>query len=98
MTTAYLLTERALDDLDKITEYTLERWGEDQVITYLSAIYERLDWLVRHPHKGRNRPEVHADVLCYREGSHLIFYRIVGDHIEILAILHQAVDINQVFG
>ena len=97
MSGRYRLTPRALADLDAIADYTLAHWGEAQMATYLRSLADRFTWLARNPQLGRLRPEIASDVRCYRECSHLIFYRSREDAIEIIGIPHQAMDVDGYF-
>lgn len=90
----YVLTPRALADLDDIAEYTLERWGRAQAEKYLSALTKRMEWLAASPNLGANRDEIAQGYRCFPEGNHLVFYIIKHDMIQIIGVPHKSMDID----
>ena len=94
MTPSFRLTPRAADDLKAIADYTLSNWGPDQMARYIQALLDRIAWLADNPELGRRRPEFGTGLRSYREGSHLIFYRQRKGRTEVIAIPHQAMDLD----
>jgi len=84
----YWLTGSAEKDLADIAKYTLETWGEEQLEIYRHRLEERLDLLIEFPELGNNHPMLRSDFRYVVEGKHYIFYRRVGDDIEVLRFLH----------
>lgn len=97
MTKRYRLTPRAESDLNRIADYTRNRWGRPQMVTYLTALVDRFTWLAEHPKIGRARPELLAEIRSFREGSHIIFYRESETGIEIIGVPHMSMDIDTYF-
>ena len=64
------------EDLLGIGRYTLERWGEVQCRRYLTELDARFHALAKSPEAGRTCDEIRAGYRCYREGKHVIFYRL----------------------
>lgn len=93
----YVLTALAKQDMRNISRYTYRTWGASQRDTYLRALVKKFTWLADNPEIGRLRPDVGPDCRCFPEGSHIICYRVMGKTIEILAIPHQAMDIENYF-
>ena len=91
------LTPRARDDLLNIGRYTEQVWGRDQRDKYLRALDARFNWLAEHPRAGRHRPDVRADYYSFPQGSHVVFYLISDDAIDIIGIPHQEMDIISYF-
>ncbi|HKI49963.1 MAG TPA: type II toxin-antitoxin system RelE/ParE family toxin [Desulfobacteria bacterium] len=89
----YWLTGSAEKDLADIAKYTLETWGEEQLEIYRHRLEERLDLLIGFPELGNNHPMLRSDFRYVVEGKHYIFYRRVGDDIEVLRFLHCRSDI-----
>ena len=56
---------------------------------------KRLRGLADNPLLGKARDEVKESYRSFHEGSHVIFYRMAGDDIEIIGILHQSMDVEQ---
>lgn len=90
----FRLTPRAADDLDAIADYTMETWGFDQLGQYLRALNTRFEWLAEHPMAGRERGDVHPGYRSFPEGSHVIFYMVVDDGVDIIGIPHKSMDIS----
>ncbi len=99
MTKMFRLTPRAKDDLMSIGRYTLRKWGKKQRNRYLHELDERFQWLAEQPHMGKHRPDIEVDenYYCYLQGSHIIFYLIHDEGIDIIGIPHQSMDIIKYF-
>lgn len=85
----YRLTPAARSDIRSIWNYTDDEWGSAQAGRYLGQIEETIELLVRNPALGRPRDEIRPGFRSHPIGRHMIFYRIVGNDIEIARILHQ---------
>lgn len=95
--TQYRITPRARDDLIAIGRYTTSRWGRRQRDVYLKSIEQRFVWLAENPARGRHRPEIKDGYYCYKQGSHVIFYIIRGEKIDIIGVPHQRMDFGVYF-
>jgi toxin ParE1/3/4 len=84
----YLLTPRALKDLDAIADYSLERWGHKKTREYLTALTDRMQWLAEDPGRGHPRDDIDAGYRCFGEGQHLIFYVRSIANISIIGVPH----------
>lgn len=85
----YTLTNKALEDLSKIWEYTFEIWSEAQADKYYYMILDSCEELANEIVIGRKYPEIHKDILGYKIGQHIIFYRrLKSNKIEVARILH----------
>lgn len=93
MTTQYRLRSLAQDDLESIWLYTHEEWGVTQADTYLNALIKRFEWLANNASLGKPRDDVKKGYYCYPEGMHLIFYVLNNNHVEIIGIPHQRMDV-----
>jgi toxin ParE1/3/4 len=94
MTPRFRLTPRAAADLDAIADYTIEKWGSTQMEEYLRSLHRRFEWLAEHPLAGRERNDVHPEYRSFPEGSHIIFYIISDDFVDIIGIPHKSMDIG----
>ncbi|OAM77476.1 type II toxin-antitoxin system RelE/ParE family toxin [Devosia elaeis] len=67
-------------------------------ISAADRLTDRLDEIVHRlsefPEAGPSRPELGAGIRLYPVDNFLIFYRVAGDAIEIVRILHAARDIT----
>ena len=94
MSANYRLTPRAAEDLDAIADFTIQTWGLDQLETYLRSLNSRFEWLAENPFAGRERNDVHPGYRSFPEGSHIIFYMVSDDHVDIIGIPHKSMDIG----
>ncbi|HEY5048689.1 MAG TPA: type II toxin-antitoxin system RelE/ParE family toxin [Rhizomicrobium sp.] len=72
---------------------TRERSGRARKNQYLAALRERFVLLRQRPELGHARRDVGAGYRSVPIGRHLIFYRIEGDDLVILRVLHQRMDV-----
>ena len=91
------LTPRGKRDLHSIWDYTYRVWGEQQADKYVSALYQRFEWLAEQPTIGKSRPDIKTGYYCYLQGSHVIFYTLNQDSINIIGVLHKSMDIISYF-
>jgi len=92
----YKLTNKAIEDLTKIWNYTFEAWSEKQANKY----YEMLIWncqeIADNPSLGKKYNGITQNLLGIKTNRHIIFYRNVNDeYIEITRILHERMDLKK---
>jgi len=91
----YILTNKALQDLSKIWEYTFEVWSEAQADKYYYMILDSCEDLANELVTGRKHPEIHKDISGFKIGQHIIFYRrLKSNRIEVARILHSRMDLK----
>src|SRR5687768_15599140 len=91
----YTLTNKAVEDLSNIWNYTYEVWSEEQADKYYLMIIDCCDLLSKQPEKGKNYDEIHQGLLGMKVGKHVIFYQTckLGE-IEVIRILHERMDLK----
>ncbi|HEV2270853.1 MAG TPA: type II toxin-antitoxin system RelE/ParE family toxin [Steroidobacteraceae bacterium] len=92
MTGGFVLTPRAQRDLDEIWDYTSDRWGLHQAETYTRQLWTDIEAVAANPAMGRPCAEVRAGYHKHPSGSHVLFYRIIPDGIDVVRILHEDMD------
>jgi toxin ParE1/3/4 len=91
----YILTNKAVEDLSKIWGYTFEAWSETQADRYYYMLLDSCQELADEKVCGKNYREVKEDILVFKVGLHIIFYRKLKDNkIEIARILHSRMDLK----
>ncbi|MGB1109514.1 MAG: type II toxin-antitoxin system RelE/ParE family toxin [Gammaproteobacteria bacterium] len=88
----YRLTRPAIRDLAEIGRYGMNRWGEQQAKRYAKSMAARMQWLCVNKALWHPREDVHEGVYCYREQSHMLWFREYPSGIEILRVLHVRMD------
>ena len=92
----YHLTNKAVEDLTNIWEYTVDMWSEQQADNYYNTLINSCHKITENPRLyGTKYEEIADGLLGYRSGRHIIFYRILtnGD-ILVIRILHQRMDLK----
>lgn len=92
MSGRFILTPRAQADLDEIWDYTTARWGLEQAETYTRQLWRDIASVAERPSLGRECPEVRKGYCKYPSGSHVLFYRVIADGIDVVRILHERMD------
>ena len=92
---SYTLTNKAVLDLSSIWNYTVDTWSEKQADKYYLMLLETCQDLADGKVSGKNYPEISADILGFRIGEHILFYRKLSqDKVEIARILHTQMDLK----
>lgn len=97
MTGRFILTPRAQADLDEIWDYTAARWSLDQAETYTRQLWRDIASVAERPSLGSECPEVRKGYRKYCSGSHVLFYRVIADGIDVVRILHERMDYGRHF-
>ena len=91
----YRFTKRALIDLTEIWDYTVEEWSENQAEKYYNLIMATCLDLANKPQLGKSYEIIALNILGYKCGQHIIFYRaILKNEIEIERVLHGMMDLK----
>ena len=95
--TRYKLTNKAVEDLTHIWNYTFDKWSENQADMYYHMLLENCKELAFKPGLGKNYSEVAQNLMGFKAGRHIIFYRRIEENendIEITRILHGQMDLK----
>lgn len=82
-------------DLAAIARHTEERWGAAQKARYLGLLHNGFSELARNPELGAARGDIKPALRGLPVGRHVVFYRTTGDSVEILRVLHGAMDVRR---
>jgi|APTNR8051073442_1049403.scaffolds.fasta_scaffold00291_33 toxin ParE1/3/4 len=82
------LSPEAERDLENIWLYTVAMWSIDQAENYIGDITSTFDLLSLSPLIARERIEFTPPVRVHRHQSHVIIYRVNGDFIDIVRVVH----------
>lgn len=95
--TLYILSEIADKDLEDIFDYTFDEFGFNQAEKYLLEIEEIFQHLIVNPQIGKKRDEIKQGLYSFPKDNHIIFYRILDNHIRIVRVLHGSRDVPKYF-
>ena len=91
----FYLTNKAVEDLGDIWNYTVQTWSENQAEIYYSLLMDSCQELANKPNQGKSYEVVEKNVLGFKTGQHVIFYRIISvKEIEVVRILHDMMDMK----
>lgn len=88
----YRLTPAAQRDLSSIWDYTAEHWDAEQAETYVFEIKGAIERAAELPARGRAIDEIRAGYRRYAVGSHVVFFTVRTDGVDVIRILHQRMD------
>jgi toxin ParE1/3/4 len=92
----YVITEPAEEDLREIAFYIADD-NIDAALSMLDRFTERFEMLASMPQTGRTRDELEPNLRSFPEGSYVVFYREIGQGIEIIRVLHGSRDVDRIF-
>lgn len=90
-----VFTHAALEDLRSIRAYTLETWGQEQEVRYLDKMWAKFDSLGQDPDQYRQRPDLFPGCRIAAEGKHVILFRAGPEQLEVVRVLHSAMDFKR---
>lgn len=91
----YKLTNKAIEDLAKIWNYTFEQWSEQQADNYYEVLIANCKEIANNPKLEKNYNGVTPNLLGLRTNRHIIFYRkIEKNEVDITRILHERMDLK----
>ncbi|MDL2144201.1 type II toxin-antitoxin system RelE/ParE family toxin [Flavobacterium tructae] len=94
----YYLTNKAVEDLAEIWNYTFEEWSENQADKYYGQLLSSCQDVADDPGLGRKYDMVTKKLLGFKTNRHILFYRIISNsEIEIVRILHERMDLKSKF-
>jgi toxin ParE1/3/4 len=95
---AHHLAPEAVADLDAIWDYVARASSADVADRLIGSIVERILLLASYPQLGRRRDhDLRAGLRSFPVGEYVIIYRIEGDDVLILHIVHGHRDIEALF-
>ncbi|WJS94125.1 type II toxin-antitoxin system RelE/ParE family toxin [Flavobacterium johnsoniae] len=94
----YYLTNKAVEDLADIWNYTFDEWSEKQADKYYLLLLDSCQEVAENPNLGKKYDNVSEKLLGYKSNEHILFYRIISkQEIEIIRILHGRMDLKTKF-
>jgi toxin ParE1/3/4 len=92
----FRLTNKAVEDLSTIWDYTFEVWSERQADKYYESLISNCQEIADNPLLGKNYDGITQDLLRMKTNRHIIFYRTLNEnYVEITRILHERMDLKK---
>jgi len=84
----YIISKKALEDINNIWNYTAENWSVEQADRYYNLILDEIEYIVRNFGMARDFGKIRKSYNYSKVKSHLIFFK-KGKIIEIVRVLHE---------
>jgi len=90
----YILSEKALEDINAIWIYTAENWSVEQADRYYNVIFDEIEYSVQNYDMARDFGKIRTSYKCVKVKSHLIFFKKTNNEIEVVRVLHERMNIE----
>lgn len=92
---SYKLTNKAVNDLNKIWNYTFDKWSEKQADKYYIMLLNKCQEIATQSSLGKKYLGISEELFGVKADRHIIFYRVLKNKpIEISRILHNRMDLK----
>jgi toxin ParE1/3/4 len=92
----FYLTNKAVDDLTSIWNYTFLNWSEQQADKYYGKLIDTCQEIAKNQEFGKNYEGIIPALYGLRAKRHIVFYRLISkDEVEIIRILHESMDLKK---
>ena len=91
----YIISEKALEDINNIWIYTAENWSVEQADRYYNLIFDEIEYIVHNLDMARDFGKIRKSYRYSKVKSHLIFFKKdKTNKIEVVRVLHERMDIE----
>ncbi|MCA2409710.1 type II toxin-antitoxin system RelE/ParE family toxin [Rhizobium leguminosarum bv. viciae 248] len=90
---ALVLSPAAVDDLDRIYDYTEEKWGQGQAEDYIVALRGYCEALAAQTKRGRKIIRLRSGYTALAFRSHFVIYAETEKVLTVIRILHRRMNI-----
>lgn len=90
----YLISQKAIRDIDQIWEYSQLSWSRAQADKYYKLLFNQIKNLALHPDLGKSYNSIGIPYRGLVVKSHIIFYRLENEQVIIIRILHKNMDVK----
>jgi toxin ParE1/3/4 len=91
----YKISQKAIEDLSAIWEYTYYEWSESQADKYYWMLIDTCNEISDNPDIGKDYSIIAKDLYGIKSGRHIVFYlRKKNKDIEIIRVLHEQMDLK----
>ena len=91
----YVISEKALEDINNIWIYTAENWSVEQADRYYNLIIDEIEYIVDNLDMARDFGKIRKSYRYSKVKSHIIFFKKdKTNEIEVVRVLHESMDIK----
>ncbi len=91
----YIISEKALEDLNNIWIYTAENWSIEQANRYYNLIVDEIEYVSRNFETTNDFGNIRKNYKFSKVKSHIVFYKKTENtEMEVVRILHERMDIK----
>jgi len=92
---AYIISEKAIEDSNNIWIYTAENWSVEHADRYYNLIYDEIEYIVKDFEMAYDFGKIRKSYKYSKVKSHLIFFKKDKmNEIEVVRVLHERMDIE----
>lgn len=101
-TAQYFLTPGAVDDLREIGDWSLQRWGKEKTVQYLTELHKGLEYIATNfktleNNKARDDLSGGSGLLLYPINKHYVVFTPISNRaIGVAAVIRQGRDIPSI--
>ncbi|TRX38377.1 type II toxin-antitoxin system RelE/ParE family toxin [Flavobacterium restrictum] len=91
----YIISEKALEDINNIWIYTADNWSVEQANRYYNLIIDEIEYIVANFDMACDFGKIRKSYKYSKVKSHLIFFKKdKTNEIEVVRVLHERMDIE----
>ncbi|OCB75240.1 type II toxin-antitoxin system RelE/ParE family toxin [Flavobacterium crassostreae] len=91
----YIISEKALEDLNNIWIYTAENWSVEQANRYYNLIVDEIEYVSGNFEVTKDFDNIRKNYKFSKVKSHLVFYKKTENtEMEVVRILHERMDLK----
>ncbi len=91
----YIISEKAVEDINKIWIYTAENWSLEQADRYYNLILDEVEYISENFGMALDFSKVRKGYRFSKVKSHLVFFKKNKyNEIEVIRVLHERMDIG----
>jgi toxin ParE1/3/4 len=93
--TEYIISEKALEDINNIWIFTAENWSIEQADRYYNLIFDEIEYIAQHFEMAKDFNSIRKSYRCSKVKSQLVFFnKNKLNEIEVIRVLHERMDIE----
>jgi toxin ParE1/3/4 len=75
-----------------------DKWSVEQADRYYNLIFDEINYICKNTASGKSTENVRKGYRASKVKSHLIFYRVKENTVEVIRILHERMDVEANLG